>query len=182
MSIDPDAPRDDGLRGFNVVDGELVAVTAEGATPIAELLARMQRAFDMDVVFVSQFVAGERLIRHVAARQLEDEAMLVGASDPLEESYCHLVVTGRLPQAIADTSRYPVAMALRGTHACRVGSHLAVPIVTDAGAVYGTVCCFSHAPIPEVDAREKLELLRTVASLLGSALSTTPAGRGWRSP
>jgi EAL domain-containing protein (putative c-di-GMP-specific phosphodiesterase class I) len=70
----------------------------------------------------------------------------VGASDLLDESYCHYVVDGRLPQLIWDAALLPLALALPATTALPVGAHISVPIHLSDGRIYGTFCCFKSTP------------------------------------
>lgn len=159
------------LAGIEVIEGEFVAITRDGTrTPITDFLERIRRAFDMDVVYVSQFMNGQRVIRSVAADPNDAFSVPVGASDPLEESYCHRVVEGRLQPVIPDTSSVPQAMAMKATHSHRVGSHLAAAVTSKEGRVFGTVCAFSHAPKPELNERGELAALESVAAMLAQAL------------
>jgi GAF domain-containing protein len=163
------------IRGTKTQDGELFIVTADSAgrtedIPLARFLERVRKGFEMDIVFVSRFAGGERIIQHVAADPADPLALSAGHSDPLEESYCHYVATGRLPELIPDTRDEPLAMALAGTAKARVGSHLATALVGVNGKVFGTICCYSHHPRTDLGHQEDLEALRSIAELLGQAI------------
>jgi GAF domain-containing protein len=156
-------------------DGSFRVVTADQRNireqiPIRSFLERIRRAFGMDVVFVSRFAGGQRVIRFADADPDDEYAVPEGAADPFEESYCHHIVEGRMPAVIPDTRSVPLAQTIAGTQACRVGSHLGAPIVASDGSVYGTVCCFSHAPQGSLGEREELVALREIAGLLAIAL------------
>jgi EAL domain-containing protein (putative c-di-GMP-specific phosphodiesterase class I) len=69
----------------------------------------------------------------------------VGASDPLDHSYCQLIADGRLPQLIHNASDIPLARALPVTTDLPVGAHLSIPIYFSDGSIFGTFCCFSTA-------------------------------------
>ena len=160
--------------------GVFVVVTADeeghrSAKPLRGFLERIRKAFEMDVVFVSQFQGGQRIIRQAAADPADRYAVPEGASDPLEESYCQRVVDGRLPQLMEDAAAHPDAAKLPGTKACKVGCHLSTPIVGDDGTVFGTLCCFSHEPRHDVTSLAKLQSLKVVAGLLADALSRDKA-------
>jgi GAF domain-containing protein len=149
----------------------LVATTAEetGAKqeePLSKFLGRIREAFGVDVVFVSQFVDGKRVVRAVDCDPDDEHGLPEGACDPLEESYCFHVVQGRLPQVIPDTRDFELAMNIAGTHTARVGSHLSVPIIGHDGGAFGTVCCFSHHPDGSIGSQVQMEILRSVAALL----------------
>lgn len=169
-----------GIRAISRRGGRLVAVTVDsptgGGEPLGAFLRRMREAFGVDAVFVSEFVQGRRVIREVDCDPGDDEAVLLGASDPLEESYCFHVAEGRLPPLITDTGKHPLALSLPGTRAARVGSHLAVPILGRDGRAFGTVCCLSHAPDEGLGSEEQMITLQTIAALLGDTFC--PGGAG----
>lgn len=160
-----------GIRAIVRRGGEFVAVTGDsppGASePLGAFLRRMRQAFEVDVVFVSEFAHGRRVIRELDCDADDEAAVLRGASDPLEESYCFHVAQRRLPQVIPDTAANPLAMSLPGTRAARVGSHLAVPIIGLDGRAFGTICCFSHGSDEGLGSQEQMITLQTIAVLLG---------------
>lgn len=176
LSMNPTSRFAPEIQGIRLINGEFFVITADASDgvryePLSGLLDRIRRAFEMDVVFVSQFSDGRRLIRYVAAAPDDEFAVPEGASDPLEESYCHKVATGRLPQVIPDALQLPEAAAMEGTHKCRVRAHISVPVVGEDGKVYGTVCCFSHSALENSDGREEFAALSSVAALVASALA-----------
>lgn len=126
---------------------DLLVATAEQSDsgldqPVQDVLRLLRSNLEMDVVFVSEFVDGRRVFRHVEqgpGRQL----VTVGASDELEASWCQRVVDGRLPQYIEDGAVVQ-AQGRAPKAPFPVGTHLSVPIVLSNGEVYGTLCCFSH--------------------------------------
>src|SRR5262249_16866843 len=88
----------------------------------------------------------------------------VGASNPVEESYCLGVVDGRLPQLMQDARTVPEAAALAATQALPVGAHIGVPGRLRDGRLFGTFCCFSRRPDPTPNRRD-LELLGALAEV-----------------
>ena len=127
----------------------------------------------MDVVFVSQFQGGRRFFRYVDAEADAAEIVRVGASDPLEESYCQRVVDGRLPEVIPNAQELPEAAKLAATKAVGVGAHLSVPITLSDGEIFGTLCCFSRRAQPSLSAKDALAL-RELARFVSK---TIDAGR-----
>lgn len=159
-----------------VIDDQIVVVTADRYerredVALAEFLQRIRHAFEMDVVFVSRFADGQRVIREVASDSSDPLAVVAGMSDALEQSYCHHIVTGRLPEVIPDTRLVPLAHGMEATHKAKVGSHLATALVGPDGKAFGTICCYSHHPRPNLGHQADLEALRTIADLLSDALS-----------
>ncbi|MGM9512839.1 sensor domain-containing phosphodiesterase [Roseateles sp. DB2] len=117
----------------------------------------------MEVAFISEFVNGSRVFRHVDA-QAANAPIRVGASDPLEDSYCQRVVDGRLPELITDACLNAEALTLAATQALPVGAHLSVPIRLADGQLYGTFCCFSRSADHSLTRRD-LDMMRAFAQM-----------------
>ncbi len=165
---------DADVEQLAVAGREFLVTTADAAPDtrlrsVGILLRRVREIFKMDVVFVSQFLHGRRVFRHVDAGSGAKVQLMVGSSDPLEESYCQQVVDGRLPSTIPDARKHPVTAAMPATEAVDVGAHLSVAIVLAGGETYGTLCCFSHQPNPWMVERDA-QALRSVAQLLSETL------------
>lgn len=144
-----------------------------GDAVLCRALRAARAHLGLEIAFVSEFVDGRRVFRQVDA---DDGARLieVGASDPLPDSYCQYVVTGQLPEFLADPAQHPVSARLPATSALPVGTHLSVAITFSDGRVYGTLCCFSRQVESHIDARD-LNLLRLVAELIGEHLERLDA-------
>lgn len=112
---------------------------------LPRILNAIRNHLDMDVAFISEIKDGRRYFRHVDGKGAK-LPISVGASDPVEESYCARVIDGRLPELIPDACVNAEALTLAATRALPVGAHLSVPIRLADGSVYGTFCCFSFAP------------------------------------
>lgn len=168
------------LEGLATVEKEFVVATADGSdeqrlAALTRLLRKVREALHMDVVFVSEFVHGRRVFRHVDARAGEPDVVAVGGSDPLEESFCLRVVDGRLPRAIGNARSHPQASRMPATHKVGIGAHLSVPVVLSDGRVFGTLCCFSHRAQPGLGDREA-SALQSVARLVASTIERQPPG------
>lgn len=137
---------------------------AAGARPsLARMLQAIRKHMGMDVAFISEFLDGRRVFRHV---EIGDSRLAIkpGDSDPAEDSYCLRVVDGRLPELIPDACVNAEALKLPATRALPVGAHLSVPIRLSSGRVYGTFCCFSHAANATLTERD-LRVMRVFADL-----------------
>src|ERR1700679_692832 len=134
---------------------------------IDNMLHAVREHLGMDVAFLTEFRARDRIFRHVDAKSTAP--IHAGDTLSLEEGYCQRVVDGRLPQLIKDAAAHPVAAALPETSAVPIGSHLSVPIRLSDGRVYGTLCCFSF--IPDVSLTERdMQMMRVLAELLGDQI------------
>lgn len=145
----------------------LSAAAIGGATSTSEVLARLLRVvrtyFGMEAAFVARFEKGRRWFEMVdtAAGTFE---LPVGASNPLEESYCQRVVDGRLPELICDAQTLPAALELAVTRTFPVGAHLSIPLRLGDGTVYGTFCCMSRTPDYTLNGRDH-GLMRAFADI-----------------
>lgn len=137
-----------------------------------EILHLVRVSLGLEMAFISEFTDGRRVFRHVDADERASGILQVGASNPLEESYCQRVVDGRLPGLIHNAADLAEARAMPVTISLPVGAHLSVPIRFSDGHVYGTFCCFSRQPDSSLSKRD-LNMLRTFAQLAGRLLELT---------
>ena len=171
--------REDDL---SVTVSERLVATADSSDAllddsVPELLHAMRQRTAMDVVFVSEFVDGRRMFRYVDAEP-GAPGIQAGASDPAEESVCQRIVEGRVPELVHDLAALP-ADELPETP-FRVGAHLSTPIVLKDRRVYGTLCCFSAAPRPDL-VQADLDKLRLCATLMARKLDLSEV-RGLKEP
>lgn len=157
---------------------ELLVATNDTADPlvhpnVTEALCLFRQHLDMDVVFVSQLRHNRRTFRVVETKPGGVTVVQAGQSDPVEESWCQYVVTGRLPQLMADARPF-IERGDTPPTSIPIGTHLSTPILLKDGSVYGTLCCFSH----EVDERigeKDLHRLRAMARVLAQKLNASAA-------
>ena len=135
-------------------------------------LQRIRQDLGMELAFVAEFTAGRRVFRYVDAGT-SDLQILVGDSDPLEDSYCVRVADGRLPQLMTDAGRNAEALTLPATRALPVGAHLSVPIRLADGRVFGTICCFSRQPVESLE-DHNLATMRVMADVIADYFDQGP--------
>ncbi|MES2281822.1 MAG: GAF domain-containing protein [Pseudomonadota bacterium] len=157
---------------------ELMVATADESdsgidASVPEVLRLLREKMQMDVVFVSEFVDGERVFRHVDSEP-ENAIIAAGDSNPLEESWCQRVVDGRMPPYIPDASKNPASAELEKALPFRVGTHISTPIVLKDGEVYGTLCCFSFSPAENPDPKD-LKRLQYTAQLTAGKIDKSRA-------
>lgn len=140
-----------------------VASAPEQKNVIDSALDSIRRHLGMPVAYLSEFVDGRSVFRHVSAPGLQD-LIDVGDSQSLDEVYCKHILEGRLPELIPDTAAEPICVALPITKAIPIGSHVSIPIRLADGKAYGMFCCLSPEPNPTLNARD-LETMRMFADL-----------------
>ncbi|HWJ93182.1 MAG TPA: EAL domain-containing protein [Telluria sp.] len=122
----------------------------------------------MDVAFVGEFRDGRRVFRDVAASPGWD-VIKPGDSDPLDESYCQHIVSGRIPDIVLDSLALPMLAGLSVTQLLSIRAYLGVPIRLSDGSLFGTFCCFSHSARAKVRESDRVAL-RHFADLIGEML------------
>jgi EAL domain-containing protein (putative c-di-GMP-specific phosphodiesterase class I) len=124
----------------------------------------------MDVAFVSrQIGTTHRIFTHVAARGIAP--FNGGDTNANDNSLCWLVIQGKLPERVIDTSLYEVAACLPITDAINVRSHFSVPMRRRDGRVHGSLCCFSYRPRPDIEERD-MQMLRSVAAIVSDQIES----------
>jgi hypothetical protein len=161
---------------------ELLTATHDQADPlvhpkVGEALGILREKMNMDVVFVSQFHQGKRTFRVVETGR-HNTRVVAGQSDPLEESWCHHVVSGRVPELIKDAAPL-VAEGKLPEPGMEIGTHLSTPVVLENGTVFGTLCCFSHDVKDGVSAMD-LRRLQVTAKVLSDELHAAGIGGEWK--
>jgi hypothetical protein len=149
---------------------ELLVATSDASDAdidqsVPEVLRLLRDKMKMDVVFVSEFVDGLRVMRHVDTAPGK-EVVAQGQSDALERSWCQRVVDGRLPGHIPDARALPASAELLKELPFSIGTHISVPIVLANGEVYGTLCTFSLARKEDGSGKDDHKVLRYSADMV----------------
>ena len=144
-------------------------LTTRQAQSVQSILDIVREHLDMQFAFVGEFTDSHRVLRYVSASADSEVGLEAGSADPLEETYCHRIATGRMSGVIRDATVDPDARELAVTREFGVRAHLGTPIVFKDGHVYGTLCSFSRQADPTLGERD-LKFLRLVADLIAERL------------
>lgn len=136
---------------------------------IDRILSAVRLHLHMDVAFVTEFLEPNRIFRNVDCGH-RYSPFSPGDVIPLASGYCKYVVSGALPELIPDTHELELSRSLPETASIPIGAHLSVPIKVEDGRTFGTFCCFSHKPKPELNQRD-LDLLRTFGNILAADIT-----------
>ena len=164
-------------KDLNIIVSEMLVATADASdelldNAVSEILALLRERLKMDVVFVSEFVDGERIFRYVDATR-DRPTISLGDANPLEETWCQRVVDGRLPELIPNVQTFPGKAQLPLTP-FDIGTFISTPVRLDGGHVYGTLCCLSFSPHESVQERD-LKNLKSVAMLVAKKVDKANA-------
>lgn len=141
------------------------------ACAVQDILQAIRTHLKMEVAFLSEFLGEKRIYRYVDSDWVNNP-IHPGKSDPLENTYCHLVAKGVLPELMHDAAKNPHTARFPETTKIPVGAFLSVPIYLSDGYLFGTFCCFSRSPDTTLNQRD-LSLMHAFAELAGKAIERT---------
>ena len=127
----------------------------------------------MDVAVLGEIRDGREVVR-LTAGDGGSFGLAVGASLPVEETYCQRLLEGRLGNVVRDASSEELVRDLELTRAARIGAYLGVPLTTLDARLY-ILCCLAHEQRPELSERDVV-FLRGLAETIIRELDEAPLG------
>ncbi len=165
-------------RRFVVVDNHAKAAAqltklseiASERTPetIGRVLEAAKQELGMEVAFVSEFTR-QRMIFRKLVGEAESFGWQEEASVPLDDTFCQLLLEGRLPNVIPDAKADGRVKILEVTGKADIGSYVGAPIRFSDGHLYGTLCVLSHSPNPSLMVRDA-QFLKVLACLVAEQI------------
>jgi signal transduction histidine kinase len=135
---------------------------------IEQALVAAKEELGMDVAFISEF-AEQRMVFRKLVGDAESFGWREEEGVPLDDTYCRLLVEGRLPNVIPDAEIDGRVRFLDVTGEADIGSYVGVPIRFSDGHLYGTLCALSHSPDPSLKERDA-QFVGVLARLVGEQL------------
>ncbi len=126
------------------------------ADPITAALELAHAETEMDVAVLGEVCDGCEVVRF-AAGDVGSFGLVIGASMPIEDTYCHRLLTGRLSNFVPDARAEEELRDLEITRAARVGAYLGVPLTALDARLY-VLCCLAHEQQPQLGQRDVLFL------------------------
>jgi EAL domain-containing protein (putative c-di-GMP-specific phosphodiesterase class I) len=146
----------------------LALLDEAGAAFVSRVVAAARGYLGAHVSFLAEVVGAEKVIRHVDG-PAEAVGLPVGARFALEDSYCHRLLQGMIPEAIYDARNDPVARAIPLTAVLDIEAYMGVPVRAPDGRAIGTLCCINFDGDPERRARD-VGFMHFLAGLVGAQL------------
>src|SRR3954462_11422845 len=84
-------------------------------------------------------------------------------------SSCPRLCAGRIGNVVADGHEDPELASRALTERASSGAYVGVPLRFSDGRLYGTFCCLSHAPDPDIGDRE-VRFMRVLARIVAGEL------------
>ena len=139
---------------------------SSGADPIPAALELARAETEMNVAVLGEIRDGREVVRFVAGDGFF--GLAPGASMPIEDTYCHRLLTGRLSNVVADAPADDQLRDLQITRAARIGAYIGVPFTTLDARLY-VLCCLAHEQRPHLGERDVL-FLRGLGEAIGAEL------------
>lgn len=144
-----------------------VPPVADVTPSVRALLHTARAALGMELTFLAAVQDGDQTFTDVdAAPGSAVVPVPEGTVLPVSDSYCGLMVTGRIQASVPGVAGHPVLRGMPVTAAHRVAAYCGVPVHLPDGSLHGTLCgldgAAGHAP-----SVGQLEALRTIAGLIG---------------
>ena len=128
---------------------------SSGGDPITAALELARAETEMDVAVLGEICDGREVVRFVAGDG--SFGLAPGASMPIEDTYCHRLLTGRLSNVVPDAHADDQLRDLQITRAARIGAYIGVPLTTLDARLY-VLCCLAHEQRPHLGERDVLFL------------------------
>ncbi len=110
----------------------------------------------MDVAVLGEICNGHEVVRYLAGDG-GSFGLTPGASMPIEDTYCHRLLTGRLSNVVPDAQANEQVRDLEITHAARIRAYIGVPLTGLDARLY-VLCCLAHEQRPRLGERDVLFL------------------------
>ena len=138
--------------------------SSDGVDATLELARNL---LQMDVAMVTE-VAGEREVARHASGEWPGAGSLVGASLPLDETFCRRMLEGEIENFVGDVAGDERVRDLLFARGLGVGAWIGVPLPESLGRLY-VLCCLAREQRPLGD--RDVHVLRGLAVTLGSQLA-----------
>ncbi len=135
---------------------------------IERALDALRECLRLDVAYTTELHVDRQLLLELSGNGASF-GFHAGLSLPLAQTYCQRVLSGRLPNVIADVRGDPRAASLPMTEAADIGAFVSMPLTLSSGQIYGTVCGASHDARPSLGYRD-LQFLRVLGRLIADQL------------
>ena len=158
------------LSTLSEIASEIASERASERTPetIERVLEAAREELGMEVAFVSEFTQRRMVFRKLAG-EAESFGWQEDDSVPLDDTFCQLLLEGRLPNVIPDAKADGRVKFLKVTGKADIGSYVGAPIRFSDGHLYGTFCVLSHSPEPSLVERDG-QFVRVLARLVAEQI------------
>jgi GAF domain-containing protein len=116
---------------------------AQESDAIEQALAAARAHLCMDAAYLTTIDPREQTI-HAVVGEKEIVERYQSSTLPLEQTYCARMLSGEIPNVVADTRANDALRDLAATR--EFGAYVGVPVTLSDGTVHGSLCCVSRGP------------------------------------
>lgn len=132
-------------------------------------LARAETS--MDVAALGEIRDGREVVRLLAG-EAESFGLAIGASLPVEDTFCQRLLEGRLGNVVRDAISDQRVRDLEVTRAAGIGAYIGVPLTALDARLY-ILCCLAHERRPALSERDVV-FLRGLGETIMRELDAAP--------
>src|SRR5688572_13976855 len=142
-------------------------------TSMDGLLAAAREILGMELAYLSELHETELVLREVDGDTAAYGGIAPGFTLPKELSWCHAMVAGDAAQLVPDADAIPPHPFVQATG---IRAYAGVPVRRPDGSVFGTLCCLSRSPQPQLGERD-LRYLDGLARMASGRLAAAEGAR-----
>ena len=130
-----------------------LAADERGQVGLTRVVELAHRHLDLDLVYIAELTPTSLLFRAVAG---DGTSFGIRLNDGISSqgTYSQLLVGGKIPNVIPDTSADSRVAELAATRGVGIGAYIGVPLSLSDGTLYGTLCGVDHGPDPTLSERD----------------------------
>jgi GAF domain-containing protein len=147
-----------------------VIQSAEPEQRLGALVRMTRDLLDVDVAMLTLIADGRETVR-ISAGGWPDVSLRRGDSLPLEETFCRLMLEGRIGNVVPDTSTEQAVAEIALVRGIGVKAYLGVPVRPSDAELY-VLCCLAREARPSFGVRE-VRLLSGLAESVSVELQSS---------
>ena len=140
------------------------------------LLAAAREVLGMELAYLAEIHESELVLREIDGDTAGYGGVKPGFTLPASHSYCHAMTAGDAPQLVRDATTVPEAAAHPFVSATGIRAYAGVPVRRADGSLFGTLCCLSRTPRPDLGPRD-LRYLDVLARMAAARLAAAEGAR-----
>ena len=123
-------------------------------TPVDGLLAAAREVLGMELAYLAELEDAQLVLREIDGDTTTYGGVAPGFTLPREYSWCHAMVAGDAAQLVKDAADSAEAADHPFVKATGIRAYAGVPVRRADGTVFGTLCCLSRQPQPDLGERD----------------------------
>jgi diguanylate cyclase (GGDEF)-like protein/putative nucleotidyltransferase with HDIG domain len=140
-------------------------------TSMDGLLCAAREVLGMELAYLAEVHETELVLREVDG-DTAAYSVASGFTIPAAHSWCHAMVSGTAPQLVRDAATLPQAAEHPFVVATGIRAYAGVPVRRADGTLFGSLCCLSREPQPQLDERD-LRYLDVLARMVARRLDAS---------